>query len=258
MEGPLSTRLAGRTALVTGASRGIGRAIAERLAREGARLVVSARSAGALEELTRSLPGDGHRVLPLDVGDRDALAAALADIGAIDVLVPNAGVAVSAPYHRTDDETWDEAFSVNVTSVFRLCRALVPAMVAARWGRVVIVASNAGLTGYAYTTAYCASKHAVIGMMRAVALEIAESGVTINAVCPGWVDTDMATRAIARIAKKTGKSSSEARAALEAMSPQKRMVQAEEVASLVAFLCSSEARGVHGQALAIDGGQVMR
>ena len=250
--------LGGRTALVTGASRGIGRAIAERLALEGARVVVSARSAEQLASVVSALPGEGHRAVSMDVGDGDSIAKGLAEIGQVDVLVPNAGIAASAPYHRTDDAMWDEALRVNATGVFRLCRGLVPAMVKARSGRVVIIASNAGLTGYAYTSAYCASKHAVIGMMRAIALEIAESGVTINAVCPGWVDTDMATRAIDRIAAKTGKPASEARATLEAMSPQRRMVQADEVASLVAFLCSDEARGIHGQALAIDGGQVMK
>lgn len=246
------------TALVTGASRGIGRAIAERLARDGARVVVSARSTEQLASLVEALPGSGHRAVPMDVGDAASIAKGLAEIGSVDVLVANAGIAASAPYHRTDDAMWDEALRVNATGVFRLCRALVPAMVKARRGRVIIVASNAGLTGYAYTSAYCASKHAVIGMMRSIALEIAESGVTINAVCPGWVDTDMATRAIDRIAAKTGKPASEARATLEAMSPQRRMVQADEVASLVAFLCSDEARGIHGQALALDGGQVMK
>jgi 3-hydroxybutyrate dehydrogenase len=245
-------------ALVTGASRGIGRSIAERLARDGMQVVASARNAEQLASVVDAFPGSGHRALPMDVGDAESIAKGLAEIGQVDVLVANAGIAASAPYHRTDDAMWDEALRVNATGVFRMCRALVPAMVKARRGRVVIVASNAGLTGYAYTSAYCASKHAVIGMMRAIALEIAESGVTINAVCPGWVDTDMATRAIDRIAAKTGKPASEARATLEAMSPQRRMVQADEVASLVAFLCSDEARGIHGQALAIDGGQVMK
>jgi NAD(P)-dependent dehydrogenase (short-subunit alcohol dehydrogenase family) len=250
--------LGGRTALVTGASRGIGRAIAERLAQAGARVVASARSTAALEELVASLPGEGHRALPMDVGDADSVARGLEDLGPVELLIPNAGVAASAPYHRTDDAMWDEALRVNATGVFRLCRALVPAMVKARRGRVVIIASNAGLSGYAYTSAYCASKHAVIGMMRAIALEIAESGVTINAVCPGWVDTDMADQAVARIVKKTGKSAAEARQTLEAMSPQRRMVQPEEVAALVAYLCSDDAQGVHGQALLIDGGQVMK
>jgi NAD(P)-dependent dehydrogenase (short-subunit alcohol dehydrogenase family) len=255
-------RLGGRTALVTGASRGIGSAVAHALAGAGARVVACARSEQALAAVARALPGSGHLAVAMDVADKASLASALARIereaGRIDVLVCNAGVADSAPYDRTDDATWERALAVNATGPFRLCRALVPAMVAAGWGRVVLVASNAGLTGYAYTTAYCASKHAVLGMMRALALEIARTPVTINAVCPGWTDTDMARAASERIAQKTGRSAEEARATLAAMSPQRRLVQPEEVAHAVLALCDERARGIHGQAWCIDGGQLLR
>lgn len=250
--------LAGRTALVTGASRGIGRAVAERLARDGAAIVASARTTSALEALVAELPGTGHRVLPMDVGDAASIERALDDAGAIDLLVSNAGIAESKPYDRTDDATFLRLFEVNALASARLARRLVPGMVARGFGRVVVVASNAGLSGYAYTSAYCASKHAVVGWMRAVAHEIARTAVTVNAVCPGWVDTDMASDAIARIAQKTGRSADDARATLAAMSPQQRMVTPAEVAHLVASLCHDDARSIHGQALALDGGQLMR
>jgi len=251
-----------RLALVTGASRGIGRAIAERLARDGMRVVCAARSEGAIAEVAASLAGDGHVAVKMDVGDADAMASALAEIseraGTVDVLIHNAGVAESKPYHRSDDEMWERMMTVNALGPMRLTRALLPAMADAGWGRVVVVASNAGLTGYAYSSAYCASKHAVIGYMRAVALEIARTSVTINAVCPGWVDTEMAAAAAQRIAGKTGKSVGDARQALENMSPQNRWVQPEEVADVVSMLCGDGARSIHGQAIAIDGGQVMQ
>lgn len=251
--------LRGRTALVTGGGRGIGRAIALRLARAGARVVVAGRTVSELEEVAGLTGGIALR---WDLASRGALGAGLAELGrrdlAIEVLVNNAGVADSAPYDRTTDEAWDRAMALNATAPFALCRALVPRMVAAGFGRVVNVASDAGLTGYAYTAAYSASKHALVGLTRALAMEVARSDVTVNAVCPGWTDTALATAAAVRIAEKTGRSAADARRALEEMSPQRRMVAPEEVACVVAMLCEPEARSIHGQAIAIDGGQVMR
>jgi NAD(P)-dependent dehydrogenase (short-subunit alcohol dehydrogenase family) len=250
--------LTGKTALVTGGGRGIGRAVAERLAREGARVVVTGRTVVEIEAVAAAL---GGFAVPMDVSDRASIAAALAAVseraGRVDVLVNNAGAAESAPFGRTSDELWDRMMAVNATSAFTLCRALLPAMVEAGWGRVVTVASNAGLTGYAYSAAYCAAKHAVIGMTRAIAMEIARTQVTINAVCPGWVDTGLLDEAVDRIVKKTGRSPDEARRSLAEMSPQRRLVAPIEVASVVAMLCSDEARSIHGQAIAVDGGQVM-
>jgi NAD(P)-dependent dehydrogenase (short-subunit alcohol dehydrogenase family) len=250
--------LAGRTALITGGGRGIGKAIAERLAREGARVIVTGRTEADLAAVAGATGGLAIR---MDVGDRASIEAGLAELRdrseRVDVLVNNAGVAESAPFDKTDDALWDHLMAVNVTGAFHLTRALVPPMVAAGWGRVVSVASNAGITGYAYSTAYCASKHALIGMTRAIAVEIARTPVTINAVCPGWVATRMVDEAVARIAEKTGRGAAAARASLEAMSPQRRMVEPAEVAHLVATLCAEEARSVHGQAIVIDGGQVM-
>lgn len=251
--------LEGRTALVTGGGRGIGRAIAERLAADGAKVVVTGRTEAEINDVAASL---GGVALKLDVTDRAAVEAALRAIEAsgreIDILVNNAGAAESAPFDRTTDELWDAMIAVNATSAFLLCRALIPGMIKRGFGRVVNVASNAGITGYAYSTAYCAAKHAMLGMTRAIALEIARTPVTINAVCPGWVQTRMAEEAASRIARKTGRDAAEATKQLEAMSPQRRMIEPEEVAFIVSMLCGEGARGVHGQAIVIDGGQVMK
>lgn len=250
--------LTGRHALITGGGRGIGRAIAGRLAQEGARVIIAGRTRHEVEAAASELSGVG---LVMDVADRASVAAALAHVaeklGPVEILVNNAGAAESAPLDRTSDELWDRMMAVNATAAFTLCRALLPPMVARGWGRVVNVASNAGLTGYAYTAAYCAAKHAVVGLTRALAMEVARSQVTVNAVCPGFVNTRLADEAVERIVDKTGKSAAEARRALTAMSPQRRLVEPTEVAHVVAMLCSDAARSVHGQSIAVDGGQVM-
>ncbi len=249
--------LRGKTALVTGGGRGIGRAIAGGLAQAGARIVISGRTQAEIDAAARELDGVA---LQIDLGDRQSLRAGLAtlqQLGRVDILINNAGIAQSAPFDKTTDEVWDRLLEVNVTAPFALCRALIPPMIDAGYGRVINVASNAGLIGYPYTTAYCASKHALVGMTRAIAIEIARTPVTINCVCPGWVQTRMAEMAIDNIAAQTGKSDSDARRTLEAMSPQRRLIQPDEVAHVVLGLCADEARGVHGQAIPIDGGQVM-
>jgi 3-hydroxybutyrate dehydrogenase len=184
--------------------------------------------------------------------------ARLRELGRVDVLVNNAGIAESAPLEKTDDAMWDRILELDATAPYRLTRALAPAMVAAGWGRIVNLASNAGVSGYGYTSAYCAAKHAMVGFTRALAVDLARTGVTINAVCPGWVETKMAHDAVSRIVAKTGRSEQEARASLESMSPQRRMIQPEEVAHLVAMLCAHDARGIHGQAILVDGGQVLK
>jgi 3-hydroxybutyrate dehydrogenase len=251
--------LAGRTALVTGGGRGIGAAVARRLGAAGARLVVWGRTGAEVAEVAREV---GGTPVTCDLADRTATDAALAsvgeEVGAVDILVNNAGLALSAPLARTPDADWDRLLEVNVTAAFRLCRALVPGMVERGWGRVVNLASNAGVSGYRYTAAYCASKHAMVGMTRALAIDLARTGVTINAVCPGWVATRMVDEAVARIAGATGRSEDEARRALADMSPQRRMLSADEVAGMVEYLCRDEAQAVHGQALLIDGGQVLK
>ena len=250
--------LEGKLALVTGGGRGIGLACARGLAAAGARVVVTGRRAAELNAVAAEL---GGVALVADLGSRpatDALVAALGAHGRVDILVNNAGIAESAPLAATTDDLWDRILEVDVTAPFRLTRALVPAMVAAGWGRVIHMASNAGLTGYPYTSAYCAAKHALVGLTRALAVELGRTGVTVNAVCPGWVDTDMAGSAIANVAAKTGKGDAAARAALEAMSPQRRLMTADEIAHAVVMLCHDQARAFNGQTLVLDGGAVLK
>jgi NAD(P)-dependent dehydrogenase (short-subunit alcohol dehydrogenase family) len=153
---------------------------------------------------------------------------------------------------------WDRILELDATAPFRITRALAPAMIVAGWGRVVNIASNAGVSGYGYTAAYCAAKHAMVGMTRALAIDLGRTGVTINALCPGWVDTQLADEAVARIAAKTGCSQADARGTLEAMSPQRRMIQPAEVAHAMLALCADAARGIHGQTIVIDGGAVLK
>lgn len=254
-----------RTALVTGGGRGIGEAVARRLAADGMRLCITGRTATDLDRVAAELSQASDveaLAVAADLSDRastDALVARLhAEFGTVDILVNNAGIAASAPLPKITDESWDRMLEVNATAPFRLCRALIPGMVEAGWGRVINIASNAGVSGYRYTAAYCASKHALVGLTRALAVDLAKTGVTINAICPGWVDTRMVAEATERIAEKTGRSQEQARAALASMSPQGRVLQPEEVAHLVATLVSDDARGIHGQALVIDGGQILK
>jgi NAD(P)-dependent dehydrogenase (short-subunit alcohol dehydrogenase family) len=244
-----------KRALVTGGGKGIGAAIARRLASDGAEVIVTGRAAAELDAVAAAIGGRAIRADLADRADADRLAR---EVGPVDILVNNAGIAESASLEKTGDDAWDRMIELNATAPFRLIRALAPAMVAAGWGRIVNLASNAGVSGYGYTAAYCASKHAMVGYTRALAVDLARTGVTINAVCPGWVETDMAAAAVARIVAKTGRSAAEAKGTLEAMSPQRRMIQPEEVAHVVAMLCAPEAAGVHGQAILIDGGQVLK
>jgi len=247
--------LAGKLALVTGGGRGIGAAIARALAGAGARVVVCGRGKPDLDTVAREI---GGVALQLDLLDRRDTDAGLASIGPVDVLVNNAGIAESAALDRTTDAMWDQILELDVTAAFRVIRALVPSMISRRWGRVINVASNAGVSGYGYSVAYCAAKHAMVGMTRALAVDLARTGVTINALCPGWVETQMAEDAVTRIAAKTGRSADEARSQLAAMSPQRRMITPDEVAHAALMLCSESARGIHGQALVIDGGAVLK
>ncbi len=247
--------LEGKLALVTGGGRGIGAAIAKALAGAGARVIVCGRNKTDLDAVAKEVGGVAMQV---DLLDRKATDAAMSSAGHVDVLVNNAGIAESASLERTTDEMWDRIMELDATSPFRVTRVFVPGMIKAGWGRIVNVASNAGVSGYGYTAAYCAAKHAMVGMTRALAIDLARTGVTINALCPGWVETQMADEAVTRIAQKTGRSLDEARTSLAAMSPQRRMIQPEEVAHAALMLCSHDARGIHGQTLVIDGGAIMK
>jgi NAD(P)-dependent dehydrogenase (short-subunit alcohol dehydrogenase family) len=251
-----------RHALITGASRGIGAAIAQRLAADGARLTLLGRGLESLQALAASLPPDSQPLcLACDVSDSmqvaAAFAAAAAQHGPVQVLVNNAGQAATAPLQRTDDALWAQMLAVNLTGTFLCTRAALPAMLAARAGRIVNLASTAGQRGYAYCSAYAAAKHGVIGLTRSLALEVASTGITVNAVCPGFTDTDIVANSVRNIVHKTGRSEAEARAEFTRHNPQGRLVQPEEVAAMVAWLCSDAAAAVHGQSLSVSGGEVM-
>ncbi len=254
--------LKGKAAVVTGGGRGIGASIAGLLSREGAKVVVSARSTGEIERVARELGGgDGQAwAVPCDVSDPDQVGAlhraAVGRLGQVDILVNNAGIADSAPLRSITLESWNRIMAVNATGTFLCTQAFLPAMVERGWGRVINVASVAGKVGGRYMAAYAASKHAALGFTRAVAAEVATTGVTVNAVCPGFVDTPMTDQSVARIVAKTGSEAGKAKGQLEGMSPQNRLMEPEEVAFLVLSLCDPRARGVNGQGLVLDGGAV--
>ncbi|SCL36504.1 Short-chain dehydrogenase [Micromonospora rhizosphaerae] len=246
-----------RTCLVTGAGRGIGRAVAQRLSAEGHRVALTARSTDQLGQVAATLPGPSL-VLPADITVASAVdevfAAVEAEWGAVDVLVANAGSGVSAKLADTTDEMWRGQLDLLLTAPFRCVRRAVPGMVERGFGRVVVVASIAAKRGEPYIAAYTAAKHGVLGLVRAAAAELASSGVTVNAVCPAYVDTPMTDVTVAAIAEKTGRSLAEARAALAARQPIGRLVTPEEVAEAV-WLCAVNG-AVTGQGINVDGGAV--
>ncbi|HEX3930903.1 MAG TPA: SDR family NAD(P)-dependent oxidoreductase [Nocardioides sp.] len=244
-------------ALVTGASKGIGAACALALSRAGHRVALVARDEAALRDVAVSLPGESL-VVPADLLDAVATEAAFARVeeawGPVEILVVNAGASMSAPLVRTTDEDWQRMLDLNLTSPFRCLRRALPAMTAAGFGRVVVIASTAGRVGTPRIAAYTASKHGVLGLVRAAAAEVAKTGVTVNAVCPGYVDTPMTDASVANIAAGTGRSEGEARDILAHMQPIGRLVTVEEVASAV-LLCVDNA-AVNGQGINVDGGTV--
>jgi NAD(P)-dependent dehydrogenase (short-subunit alcohol dehydrogenase family) len=250
--------LKGRTALVTGGGRGIGRAIALALGRAGAALVLIGRTDAALRSVAGELgeagglPSAGYVV---DVADPAAVLGALdrirAEQPAIDILVNNAGVAESAPLARTDLALWQRHLAVNATAPYLFTRALLPGMLERGWGRVINIASTVGLEGAPYIAAYAASKHALVGLTRSVAAEVAGRGVTVNAVCPGYVATELAVRAAARISEKTGQSQADAMAALARLNPSGRLIGADEVATAVLALAGEAAAGRTGETLVL-------
>jgi len=253
--------LSGRHALVTGASRGIGANIAAALAAAGARLSLIGRDAALLGKVAAELGGPDRAVaIVADVtaaaAVKEAFATAHRHFGPAHILVNNAGQAVSAKFTDTDEALWNRLMGVNLTGTYLCTREAVPDMLQAGFGRIVNIASIAGLRGAPYVSAYVASKHAVIGLTRALALEYAARNITVNAVCPGYTDTDMVSRAVDNIRAKTGRSESEVLAALTASNPQRRLIAPAEVSNAVLWLCRPGTESVTGQSIVIAGGEV--
>jgi NAD(P)-dependent dehydrogenase (short-subunit alcohol dehydrogenase family) len=253
--------LDGRHAVVTGAGRGIGAAIAAALAAHGARVTLLGRTQESLQQSLAALAGGPHGMAVVDVADAAQVAAAFAQArterGAVTILVNNAGQAESAPFARTSLELWSRMLAVNLTGTFLCTQAALPDMAQAGFGRIVNIASTAGQKGYAYVTAYAAAKHGVIGLTRSLALELARSGITVNAVCPGYTDTELLRASVGRVVARTGRSLDEALAHFAAGNPQQRLVQPEEVADAVRWLCSDAAAAITGQSISVSGGEVM-
>jgi NAD(P)-dependent dehydrogenase (short-subunit alcohol dehydrogenase family) len=253
-----SQALDGKHAVVTGGARGIGAAVTRLLLAHGAKVTMLGRSAAPPADL------DGDRSLQYvkaDVCKPESLPRAFdsarAGFGPIHILVNNAGQASSAPFMKTDLALWRSMMLVNLDGAFHCIHAVLPAMLDSGWGRIVNVASTAGLTGYRYVSAYCAAKHGLVGLTRSLALEVATKGITVNVVCPGYTETEMLERTIGGIAAKTGRSTTVAREILSARNPQKRMVLPGEVANAVVWLCLPGSEAVTGQSIAIAGGEVM-
>jgi NAD(P)-dependent dehydrogenase (short-subunit alcohol dehydrogenase family) len=254
--------LSNKTALVTGASRGIGRAIALELARSGANVIVTARSTKDLEHLELELQNLGVKALAvpcdvLDFASLENLMTRATAFGGVDILVNNAGITQGIKFTDTSLELWQKIQRINVDAAMRLMQLTLEAMAHKKWGRIINIASIAAKHGLRYSAAYNASKHALLGLTRSVALDYAKTGVTINAVCPGWVSTEMVEETVQNIVHKTGRSREEAVASLVKDVPMGRMVTPEEVAALVVFLASNQAGAITGQGLNIDGGAVM-
>jgi 3-hydroxybutyrate dehydrogenase len=253
--------LSGQHAVVTGGGSGIGAAVAATLLRAGARVTLMGRDAARLESHREAL-GGGTNVacVSVDVTDESAVEAAFAraveGLGAIDILVNNAGQAHAAPFAQTDLALWRRMLDVNLTGAFLCTRAVLPAMLAQKCGRIVTVASTAGQVGYPYVAAYCASKHGVIGMTRALALEVATQGVTVNAVCPGYTETELLHASIEQITRKTSRSEAEARSILVRHNPQQRFVAPDEVADAVLWLCAPGSSAITGQSISVSGGEI--
>lgn len=254
--------LASRHAVVTGGGRGIGAAIARRLVDAGAHVTLIGRGLANLQQQMKQLGGTGRvQTFTADVSQKrrvsEAFNRARASYGEVSILINCAGQTESAPFLQTDEALWQRLLSVNLTGTYHCCAAALPDMLHQGFGRIVNIASTAGLTGYRYVAAYCASKHGVVGLTRALAIELADRNITVNAVCPGYTETDMVTRTVNNIVARTGRSEDEARAALTRFNPQHRLIQPQEVANTVAWLCLPGSESITGQAIAVAGGEVM-
>lgn len=254
--------LVGKHALITGGATGIGFAIAQAMLAQGMRVSIAGRSVEKLQAAQEKLHELGMiAYVEMDVSKAESVEQGFTqagrNFGVVDILINNAGQASSASFLKTTEAAWQQMLAVNLTGSFLCSQRALPAMLENGWGRIINIASTAGLKGYAYVAAYCAAKHGVIGLTRALAAEVATKGVTVNAVCPGYTETDIVTSAIANIMQKTGRSEQEARAELASHNPQQRLIQVEEVADAVLWLCSPASNAQNGQAIAVAGGEVM-
>jgi NAD(P)-dependent dehydrogenase (short-subunit alcohol dehydrogenase family) len=263
MEMNTTAQFARHHAIVTGGGRGIGAAIAEALARLGARVSLIGRNAEVLQTTADRIAREhGVKVATAsaDVSHENAVRKAIAtltnELGAPTILVNNAGIAQSAAFLRTDAAFWRNVLDIDLMGAVYCTQAVLPEMVESKWGRIVNIASTAGVKGMAYITTYCAAKHAMIGLTRALAMETARTGVTVNAVCPGYTETDMTEQSIATITKKTGRTREEVIASMVAHNPQGRLIQPAEIADAVTWLCGDNAASVTGQSILIDGGEI--
>jgi NAD(P)-dependent dehydrogenase (short-subunit alcohol dehydrogenase family) len=258
-------KLQNRLAFITGGGRGIGRAIAYSFARAGASIAVAARTQAEIEKVASEVAGQfgiSSLAVECDICNSASVTHAFEQVRAKfgrgpDIVVNNAGIAESELFVRSDEDMWERHLNTNLGGTFRCTHAALPGMIERGWGRIINVASIAGKTGAPYVSAYAASKHGVLGLTRSLALEVATQGITVNAICPGYVDTDMTSGAIEKIVAKTGKSAGDALETIKRMSPQNRLITAEEVAALALLLASEDGRGINGQAINVDGGTVL-
>jgi NAD(P)-dependent dehydrogenase (short-subunit alcohol dehydrogenase family) len=263
MAGNQTLTLSGKRAIVTGAGRGIGRSIALALASAGADVAVTARTSAELDTLVAEIQAMGRRSLamPCDVTDPEQViqmaSTLLEGLGGVDILINNAGNAGSHKFLNHSDELWHRMLAVNLTSVYYVSKAFAPKLVEQRYGRIITIASIASRAGGAYIAAYTAAKHGVLGLTRSLAVELLPHNITVNAICPGYVDTPMTDGNVSNISARTGMSEAQARETLTKSSPQRRLIEPEEVASIAVFLAQDSSRGITGQAINIDGGGLM-
>lgn len=254
-----SNTLDGRHVVITGGGRGIGAAIAQQFDQLNTKITLIGRSEAPLAETAQTLSNASYQTA--DVTDFDSVAKAFnlakEKNGAVAILINNAGAASSAPFEKTSEKLWQDMLAVNLTGIFHCQQQVIGDMREAKWGRIINVVSTAGLLGYAYVTAYCAAKHGAIGLTRALALETARDGITVNAICPGFTETDLLEDSIQNIMDTTGRDRAAAEKSLKSVNPQRRFIQPQEIATTAAFLCAPGSESITGQSLAVAGGEVM-